>query len=366
MVGGNMNTFVCDYLCGVLRRGFHSCAFGALGLVAMTAACGPTEPAEAGSLGSTEDPSDPTAESPLAIKGPPKELRGLGPSPAAPREPLECSEILESTQCKRYSIQLLGNPHTDPVLRANYIAEFGRACYLSAGGTFGCFYKKAQVKPYGDACKHAQMVAKVYGAQLQYEDHPLTCKAVPGTNEEQYTLQVGPDSVHVVHIDLLYAPLETSDIDVNGVPTAINGPYRNLPEPPKVKVGGRFDCASGQVGPDGKPMQQRKWILEVNKKAHGGVIHSDLAGFTWPCEDDMGDPTTCTEEDELLEKSTDLAKAAQVHHEVRRKDLRGCKWGTNSNKNAVVISAKLNNYLSNKYPTKEEVDWVNKLAPYTP
>ena len=353
-----MNTFVCDYLCGVLRRGFHSCAFGALGLVAMTAACGPTEPAEAGSLASTEDPPDPTAESPLAIKGPPKELRGLGPSPAAPREPLECSEILESTQCKRYSIQLLGNPHTDPVLRANYIAEFGRACYLSAGGTFGCFYKKAQVKPYGDACKHAQMVAKVYGAQLQYEDHPLTCKAVPGTNEEQYTLQVGPDSVHVVHIDLLYAPLETSDIDVNGVPTAINGPYRNLPEPSKVLPGKDFHC----YRIDG--VKQRERILEVNKKAHGNVIRSDFAGFTWPCNEK--DNPICTEEEELIDGSPDLAKAAQVHHEVRATDLRGCAWGTNSNANAVVISFKLNRFFWNKYPSKEEVDWVNKIAPYTP
>ena len=363
MVGGNVKTFVCDYLCGVLRRGFHSCAFGALGLVAMTAACGPTEPAEAGSLGSTEDPSDPTAESPLAIKGPPKELRGLGPSPAAPREPLECSEILESTQCKRYSIQLLGNPHTDPVLRANYIAEFGRACYLSAGGTFGCFYKKAQVKPYGDACKHAQMVAKVYGAQLQYEDHPLTCKAVPGTNEEQYTLQVGPDSVHVVHIDLLYAPLETSDIDVNGVPTAINGPYRNLPEPSTVKPGGRFDC----YHIDG--VKQRERILQMNRDAHKndagvGEIHSDLAGFTWPCNEK--DTPICTEKTVLIDGSPDRAKAAQVHHEVRRKDLRGCWWGTNSNTNAVVISAKLNNYLSNTYPSANEVNWVNALPAYTP
>ena len=202
------------------------------------------------------------------------------------------------------------------------------------------------------------MIATIFGASPYADQY----KCQPSGSD--FSLQVGPDVMNVIYIKYGEAPLETSLIDVNGVPTAINGPYRNLPEPSNVKVGGRFECASGQVGPDGKPVLQRKWILEVNRKAHGGMIHSDLAGFTWPCNE-PGMPI-CTEETVLVEGSQYAPNAAEVHHEVRRKDLRGCAWGTNSNSNAVVISRKLNNYLSNTYPSKDEVNWVNNLPPYTP
>jgi len=333
----------------------------------MLSACGSSEPSEAGSLGPGVDPPDPPAEATLAIKEtfPPGDRRFLGSSPPLPpSEPIECSEIFRDEPCKRYSIPLVGNPHQNVGLQNKYKAAFGSACYTSADNTtFGCFYKKAQMKPGGKACTDTQKIGEIAGA-APYEDHPTTCKAVPGTNEEQYSLQIGPDIANVAYIDLVNAPLETSLIDVDGVPTEINGPYRNLPEPPKVKVGGSFWCASGQVGADGKPIQQRKWIFEVNKKAHG-VIHSDLAGFEYPC--DGPDKPMCEEPLVLQDKSPYEADAAEVHHVVRRKDLRGCEWGTNSNKNAVVISRKLNNYLSNTYPSAGEVDWVNnKVAPYTP
>jgi hypothetical protein len=55
-----------------------------------------------------------------------------------------------------------------------------------------------------------------------------------------------------------------------------------------------------------------------------------------------------------------------VNHEVRRTDKRGCPWGTNANKNAAVISGKLNRALYNNYPSKEEVEQINKVPPYTP
>ena len=51
---------------------------------------------------------------------------------------------------------------------------------------------------------------------------------------------------------------------------------------------------------------------------------------------------------------------------VRRKDLRNCSWGTNSNKNAVVISRKLNIYLTNNYPSAEEIKRVHLVPAYTP
>jgi len=331
---------------------------GALLLASITSACGSSEPSEAGSLEPGADPSDPVAESPLAIKDtfPPDKRRDLGASPPLPREPLECSDIFAHETCKKYGIQLLGNPSTDLALQAKYKAAFGSACYVAAANdAFVCFYKDPL-----KACEDGVRVPDIYGAAAY--DKTYKCLEVKGTMD--WWRQVGPDPT--IKIDIKYgdAPLETSLIDVDGVPTAINGPYRNLPEPPKVKVGGSFWCASGQVDAKGNSIVQRTRILEVNKKAHGDVIHSDLAGFMWPCNEK--DKPICIEETELFEGSPDRATAPQVHHEVRATDLRGCKWGTNSNKNAVVISAKLNGYLHNKYPTKAEVEQINKLAPYTP
>lgn len=259
-----------------------------------------------------------------------------------------------------FYLPLLGNPHKDEALAAKYRAAFGDACYKSdvPTPTFNCFYKKADVAgtatKEGKACADAKMIATIFGASPYADQY----KCEPSGSD--YSLQVGPDVSNVIYIKYGEAPLETSLIDVNGVPTAINGPYRNLPEPPNVKVGGSFHCASGQ-GPN---ITQWDFIIATNRKAHGGVIHSDFAGFTWPC-DEPGKPI-CTEETELIKGSSDLAKAVQVHHEVRATDRRRCDWGTNSNSNAVVISWKLNRYFWYRYPSANEVNWVNNIPPYTP
>jgi len=44
---------------------------------------------------------------------------------------------------------------------------------------------------------------------------------------------------------------------------------------------------------------------------------------------------------------------------IRKKDKRCCAWGTNSSGNAVVISRKLNQFLTNDNPSADEVTWVN-------
>jgi hypothetical protein len=330
----------------------------------VTGACGSSEPSEAGALGPGVDPPDPVAEARLGIKGtfPPSKQRELGPSLHAPPppEPAECSEIVRAEPCMLYYLPLLGNPSTNEAERNKYKAAFGDACYNSADAmpTFNCFYRKADVEgtagKEGQGCTDAKMIADVYGAAPY--DKNYKCLPVAGTKD--YWLQVGPDPA--IHIDIKYgnAPLETSLIDVDGVPTAVSGPYRNLPEPSKVKVGGRFNC----YYIDGVVQTER--ILQMNRKAHGGVIHSDLAGFTWPCNEP--DNPICTEETELKAASENDPNAARVHHVVRKTDLRGCKWGTNSNKNAAVISRRLNGFLYNKYPTKEEVDQINAVPPYTP
>lgn len=105
----------------------------------------------------------------------------------------------------------------------------------------------------------------------------------------------------------------------------------------------------------------------MNRKKNNGVIRSDLPGYIYPCT--KGSPMMCTEPEFLNEPPTPPAydpNAAQVDHVASKKDPRGCNWGTNSNKNAAVISAKLNNHFLNKDRAKDVVDLINAISPYTP
>ncbi|MDC0747747.1 hypothetical protein [Polyangium mundeleinium] len=247
-------------------------------------------------------------------------------------------------------------------LRSKYIAAFGSACYMSEGGTFDCFYKTWE-----DACEEAVKIGEVSG-NAPY-DEGYTCQPVAGT--EDYSLQVGSDPANKIPITYADAPLATSLIEIKSVPTEVSGPYRNLVEVTPIKPEKDFYCSSGQVGDDGKTLSQRDWILKVNRKAHKGEIHSDLAGFTWPCKDENCKPTTCTEKlvlkDPADPKTPDNdPDLPQVHHVVPRKDLRGCPWGTNAYKNAAVISRRLNRFLWYNYPPEKEMAQINNVPPYTP
>ncbi|MRG93125.1 hypothetical protein [Polyangium spumosum] len=297
--------------------------------------------------------------------GPPLDPGPLDACATLPEAPTETStECAEPTlePCMLYRIPLLGNPTENGALRSKYIAAFGSACYMSVGPipTFNCFYETWEA-----ACADAVKIGKVSG-NAEY-DEGYECQPV---GNGDYTLQVGPDPAIKIPITYEDAPLQSSLIEIKTVPTEVNGPYRNLVEVTPVEPGKRFDCTSGQVGADGKTMSQKKWALEVNRKAHGGKIHSDLAGYTWPCEDENCKPTTCTEPELLNEPPKDPKVydpyAAQVHHVVPRKDPRGCRWGTNAYKNAAVISWKLNLHLTNKPPPIKEVTLINKVPPYTP
>ena len=270
--------------------------------------------------------------------------------------PTECSAMIEMP-CKRYKIELQGDPTNNVETRKKYKAVFGSSCYMSAdlNPTFNCFYKAEEVKTKsgkdGKACIDAQKVAEVYGA-LPYATG-YTCQEVPGTNKENYTLQVGPDSMHVVHIDLMDAPLQNPLIEVDAVPTiAINGPYRNLPELEVFAPGKGFS------------EKQREQILKANRDSNGGKIRSDLAGFEYPCNG-PGKPM-CKEPLVLQDAFPNDPDAAQVHHVARANDPRCCPWGTNSNANAAVISRKLNRFLWYRYPTAAEVLQINQVTPYPP
>lgn len=305
-----------------------------------------------GACGSDAPVPDVGVECPVSIDG-----LSVGTAAATDACPTECSATIEMP-CKRYKIELQGDPTNDIDTRRKYKAAFGSSCYMSAGinSTFNCFYQSVEVKTKsgkdGKACKDAQRVAQVFGAAPYAEGY--TCQEVPGTNKENYTLQVGPDSAQVVHIDLLDAPLQHPLIEVDAVPTiAVNGPYRNLPEL--------------EVSAPGKPFsdKQREQILKANRDANGGKVRSDLAGFVYPC-DKTNPSKMCTEPDVLIEGSPNDADAAQVHHVARARDERCCPWGTNSNTNAAVISRKLNRYLYYYYPTAAEVLQINQVTPYPP
>lgn len=316
-------------------------------------ACGSSEPSEAGSLGPGVDPPDPTAEAPLAIKQklPPSIKKSLHPSVPSLGELAKCSDIAVK-QCKSYRIQLLGDPTNNIELRKKYKAALESACYVSATNTFNCFYKTPQ-----KACQDVLLVPKVFGA-APYEDHPTTCKQIPGT--ENWSLQIGSDPANVTYMYYVDPPPQHPLIWVDGVPTLeINGPYRNLPEPSTVEPGKPFDC----YRIDG--VLQKERILQMNRKKNGGVIRSDLAFFTWPCPNE---PSGMCTEKEFLNEPSDVydADAAQVDHVASKKDPRGCDWGTNSNKNAAVVSAKLNRHFSNNERSKEVVDMINAIPAYTP
>jgi hypothetical protein len=262
----------------------------------------------------------------------------------------------------RYHIPLDGNPSTDVALRSKYIAAFGSACYMSEFDTFDCFYQKWQA-----ACADAVKIGEVSGNAPF--DKGYTCQPVAGT--EDYTLQVGPDVANFITINYQAAPRQTPLVEVNGMPTAVSGPYRNLPEPAQVGPGNKFDRPSPVVNDKGETLDQRDWILKVNRDKHGGEVHSDLAGFKFPCKEQDGGLTTCTEpivlnDPDSEEPPFDPDAVAQVHHVVPMKDLRCCAWGTNSYKNAAVISQKLNRFFTNNNPPVEEVEKLNGAEAYTP
>jgi len=299
--------------------------FGGAG---MTGACGSNEPGPVDScLTPTDTPTD---------------------------TPTECLAPI-AEQCMRYRIPLVGNPNTDVALRSKYIAAFGAACYISEVNTFDCFYKTWEA-----ACADAVKIGEVSG-NTPY-DKGYSCLPV---GNGDYTLQIGSDVANKITINYQHAPRQTPLIEINGVPTEVNGPYRNLPEPTTLGPGQSFKCDSGMVDDNGDALTQKEWILQVNRNAHGGKIHSDLAGFKFPCKVNCV-PTMC-EEPLVLEDPVDpIGTSPQVHHVVPMNDKRSCPWGTNSNKNTAVISAKLNQFFTNNDPPADEVERLNNAQPYTP
>jgi hypothetical protein len=334
-----------------MRRG--SAIRGLLvGGVLMTSACGTND---SDTVGPGDEPADPVAEAELASrkKAAAKVTQTLGPKVPSKTEQAKCGDLAVK-DCSQYRIELLGDVANNSALRQAYKDKFGAACYMSATNAFNCYFKTP-----GKACEQVMFVPGIFGAAA-YEKHPETCKHQAGNI---WTLQTGPDPANVTYIYYEKPPLQHPLIWVNGTPSLeVNGPYRNLPEPLKVLPGRDFHCSS--IG----GVEQTKRILEMNRKGNGGKIRSDLAGYMWSCTDEDGNATMCTEKTELKDPATTPNVAeeerAEVDHVASLKDPRGCDWGTNSNKNAAVISRKLNNHLSNKEREKKVFDMINAVPPY--
>jgi hypothetical protein len=281
-------------------------------------------------------------------------------------EPTTCPAPVEDP-CWRYRLELLGDPTKNPAVRAMYIKAFGDACYLAdnANRTFDCWYKTWE-----EACKEAVRIGAVSG-NAPY-DPGYTCQPVGNGN---YTLQTGSNVSNVTRIFFDHAPRQTPLVEVDGMLVEVNGPYRNLMEPNGIEPGQTFYCPSGIVNDKNEPLNQRQWILQVNRNAHGGEIHSDLAGFKWSCKrlDENCNVVNEECEEPLVLYDPDVDEApfhpgsiARVHHVVPMNDKRSCAWGTNSPKNAAVISHELNTYFSNKNPPEDEVKRLNNAPAYTP
>jgi hypothetical protein len=103
---------------------------------------------------------------------------------------------------------------------------------------FNCFYKK-----WKDACSDAVKIAEVYGAAPF--DKGYTCQ--PAGNGD-YTLQVGPDIANKITIYYENALRQTPLIEVDGMPTEVSGPYRNVIEPQKLGPGEDFTVPAGRTG----------------------------------------------------------------------------------------------------------------------
>lgn len=323
---------------GPMKNLLHSPHRHGILLAVCVAACSPSE----------SSPEVGEARSDIQSGGEPGPL---APGVTPPARPGECMGLIDN-QCMRYLIPLLGNPSTDVALRNKYIAAFGSACYISEANTFDCFYKTWQ-----KACADAVKIAEVAGNQPY--DKGYACQPV---GNGDYTLQIGQDIALYITIKYQHAPRQTPLTEVNGVPTAVNGPYRDLTEPQKLGPGQDFYCTYITN------VLQKDRLFEMNRNAHSGKVHSDLAGFTYPCQVNG----TCTEplvlKDPAQKPPPPLndPDRAEVHHVVPRFDKRTCPWGTNSNKNAAIVSRRLNRFLTNDDPPADEVLQLNNTTSYPP
>jgi hypothetical protein len=128
----------------------------------------------------------------------------------------------------------------------------------------------------------------------------------------------------------------------------VSGPYSNLSDD-FTACGQNY--SQGVAGAEFTQTQKDdiKALNRVQFSAPANTNRSDLAGFCFPKPPKGCYPGFEVSDKVCKEPDTPLPSSQmQVHHIVPRSAGNSCPCGTNSPKNAMVISAKLNNYFSNK------------------
>ena len=151
------------------------------------------------------------------------------------------------------------------------------------------------------------------------------------------------------------APIQLRDVlqeqNASYCNTEINGPYSDFAPDHSYQVCGKTytETYRGMVFTE----DQKKKIRDINKKSTTNgtnAAKSDFAGFCWPklanmdCVETSAGSGICKEQATLVNFPFSAWNASQIHHILPRTDKRECACGTNSVKNAAIISNHLNQY----------------------
>ncbi len=134
----------------------------------------------------------------------------------------------------------------------------------------------------------------------------------------------------------------------------VNGPYRQCPDSftlcgtKYTEAINGFDFTSTQK----KTIKKANW-------AKNGKLKSDLAGYRYTYNG-----VSYVEPEFLDESPNKNANSPEIHHVLPKKDRQGCNCGSNSMKNAAVISHRLNQYFLNNKRETAEVQMINSKEPY--
>lgn len=234
------------------------------------------------------------------------------------------TSVPEPQQCKRYNMTL-DLSWSDPAAQQKYMARFPDNCFVTWTNNFACYFKTAQ-----EACD-AKVISHDQIAQFPKYEQPTTCSF----NGTYYEL-LDAEGTSKAQISLTQQPLQASE--------AIAGPYSNLSDGTEPILPGRaIGCRASQV------------IAANQDHFHDGKVHSDLAGFLFPCPEGRG---FCIEPDDITDKNP------VVHQIVPRTDPRGCGLGTNSFANVAVMSSKLAAALGNEMPPAKAIEKLSMHFKY--
>jgi hypothetical protein len=224
-------------------------------------------------------------------------------------------------------------------LRNKYLSDFSNNCLLSSGnGLLYCYW------PDDDgACLGGVSERKWQGAPGTYTPFPAEPTNTAGTSSCGYKVKNPRGDVFNFpnEFDVYYDPVIDQPSEPYCQTTEVQGPYRG--------------CADGNVQPGGNfSTDQRNKILGLNA-ARGKK--SDLAGVT------IGGYT-----ETLADLWDDDQRAdsivRKIHYIIPQKDRQTCDCGTNSYKNAIVISKELSERLGNKPPPPAFLEAVSRARKY--